>query len=113
MKQLITVPSSTGGEIVVEVDADHGRPTMRGGGGGAPTAAIMERAAATFEESVAKVVPAAAGLVAQLRAAAEGASEVTVKFGLKFTAEAKVFVAAAGGEATFEVGLKWTDPPTK
>lgn len=54
-----------------------------------------------------------AGAVARLSGAAEGISEVTIKFGLKFTAGAGVFIASVGSEATFEIGLKWTDPAKK
>ena len=109
MKQLITVPSGTAAEIVIEVEADHTRPTMRGG---APQA-VVARATRTFEEGVANIAPAVAGAVTRLSGAAEGISEVTVKFGLRFTAEAGVFVASVGSEATFEVGLKWTDANKK
>ena len=110
MRQLITVASNTGAEIVVEVEADHGRQTVRGGG---IIEAPVAQATKTFEESVARIAPVAAGVIDQLRQAAEGVSEVTVKFGLKFTAEAGAFVAAVGGEATFEVGLKWVDSNKK
>lgn len=109
MKRLIAVPTEAGTDILVEVEDDHARPTMRGGGTPAP----VVQATRAFEDSVAKIAPLATGAVARLRAAAEGASEVTVKFGLKFTADAGVFIASVGSEATFEVGLKWTDPAKK
>jgi hypothetical protein len=110
VKQLIAVPTETRAEIVVEVEAEDARPTVRGG---SARAAPVERATTTFEESIATIAPVVAGAVARLSGAAEGISEVTIKFGLKFTAGAGVFIASVGSEATFEIGLKWTDPAKK
>lgn len=109
MKQLLTVPSETGADLIIEVDVEAARPLFRGGA----TSSSLERAAQTFESGVARIAPVAAGIITQLSGAVQNVGEVTVKFGVKFSAEAGVFIAAVSSDANFEVGLKWVNPAKK
>lgn len=41
---------------------------------------------------------------------AGGTEAVTIKFGLKFSANAKLVIASAAGEVSIEVQIRWAGP---
>ena len=110
MKHLIEFPLEDGGSIVVEVD----EPAPEGGVvRAARPGEIAATAGQTFEAALERIKPAAGTIIAKLRGLSDAPDEVLVEFGLKLSAEAGVFVAAAGVEANYKVTLKWKREPSK
>jgi hypothetical protein len=106
MSVLISVPSASG-DILIEVDRPaSGGPVTRGSGGD-----MLQRVTLSFEDSWSRIRPVAAQIAQQLSDAAEGTEEIKVKFGVKFSADAGVFIASAGTEANFAVEITWRRPP--
>ncbi len=106
MRRLIEFPLEDGGSIWVEVDVpeETGRvPAARGG-------EVVQRAQQSFEAALDKVRPAAAAIIAKLRALHDPPDEIEVEFGLKMNAEAGAVIAAAGLEANYKVTLTWKRP---
>jgi Trypsin-co-occurring domain 1 len=104
MPALISVPS-TSGDILIEVDRPGtGTPVTRGG------LDTVQKATATFEDSWSRIKPVANQIINQLGDTLEGTEEVKVKFGVKFSADAGVFIASAGTEANFTVEITWRKP---
>jgi Trypsin-co-occurring domain 1 len=105
MPALISVPSA-GGDILIEVDRPgSGSPVTRGG-----PAETVQKATASFEDSWSRIKPVAKQIIEQLGDTLEGTEEVKVKFGVKFSADAGVFIASAGTEANFTVEITWQKP---
>ena len=104
MKQLVEFPLEDGSTILVEVEAPEERGMVPATRGGRETVA---RAQQTFEAALEKVRPAASAIIAKLRALHDPPDEIGVEFGLKMSAEAGAFIAAAGVEANYKVTLKW------
>jgi len=75
------------------------------------TGQMVIQAQQTLDEAMEKIKPVANKVISKLKdGLATPADEVEVKFGLKLSAEAGVVFSAVGGEVTFEVTLKWTQP---
>jgi hypothetical protein len=108
MSALISVPSSSG-DILIEVDrAGASASVMRGAGGGP-----LEKATASFEDSWARIRPVATAIIMQLGDMVDGTDEVKVTFGVKFGADAGVFIASASTEANFAIEITWKKPAPK
>jgi hypothetical protein len=58
-------------------------------------------------KQLAKVRPAAEGIIANLRSISVPPAEIEVEFSIKLSAGAGAFIASAGGEAHYRVQLKW------
>jgi Trypsin-co-occurring domain 1 len=56
---------------------------------------------------LAKVRPAAEGIIANLRSISVPPAEIEVEFSIKLSAGAGAFIASAGGEAHYRIHLKW------
>ena len=56
-----------------------------------------------------KIKPVASTIISKLHDLSTPADEVEVKFGLKLTAEAGAIFTSVGGEATYEITLKWQE----
>jgi hypothetical protein len=107
---LIEVPLAQGGSVLVEVDGDDG-PVVRGRGVVPPVGAVAE----PLEQVMAGLGPVTQALISQVRTMTDTPAEVELEFAVKLTAEAKVVIVRAAGEANFRVALRWTqrpDPPT-
>jgi hypothetical protein len=104
VKRVISIPLEAGGTADLEIEDNVTSPVMRGG----VQQTVIERAVGSFEAAVAKVKPVAAAVVGQFVDVVHGTTEVKVKFGLKFNAEAGVVIASAGSEANFEIEVSWT-----
>lgn len=61
----------------------------------------------SFEEALDGVKPVVSKLFDKLEEMVKPTSEVEVKFGLKFTADAGAIFAKVGSEVNYEVTLKW------
>ncbi|RLC84176.1 MAG: hypothetical protein DRI79_13230 [Chloroflexi bacterium] len=96
MKRLVEFELEDGGSILVEVDA----PEEAGMVPAAAAKGVPEKARQTFEAALDRVRPAAQAIITKLRALHDQPDEIEVEFGLKMSAEAGAFVAAAGTEAT-------------
>jgi hypothetical protein len=106
MKHLIEFPLQDGGKMVVEVDEPETpgqvlQASIRPG-------EITERAKETLEDALDKIKPAAQSVINKLRQLHDEPDEISVEFGIKLSAEAGAFIASAGIEANYKVGLKWT-----
>ena len=105
MKHLVEYPLDGGGTIVVETDlAAASGPTVRGWRDSEPAA----RAGETFEAAIARVRPAAAAAIAQLRELADPPDEITVEFGISLSAEVGAVIARSQGEANFRLSMRWS-----
>ena len=102
MKRIISVPLKDGGTVELEIE-DTTSPVMRGG----VSQPVIERAVGNFEEAISRIKPAAVAVAEQFADTVRGTTSVTVKFGLKFSAEAGAIIASVGSEANFEVEVKW------
>lgn len=72
----------------------------------------VDRPLRGLDESLDDIVPVAERLFERLKDI-QAPKELELKLGLKITGEAGVIVSKVGGEASFEVTLKWarSDPP--
>jgi len=99
----VEVPLAEGGSILVEVDQAVAEPVVRGRGGGVDVAQLTE----PLEAMLAGLRPTAEAVLAQLRGLAESPHEIEVEFAVKLTADARIVIAHAGGEANFRIALRW------
>jgi Trypsin-co-occurring domain 1 len=105
MKRLVEFPFESGGSIMVEVSIDESQE-----GGIIPAARpgeIAVKAVSSFEDALEYIKPAAGVIIAKLRGLSDRPDEIEVKFGLKLSAEAGAFIAAAGVVANYTITLKW------
>lgn len=108
-KELAQFKLDDGTAFLVEVDKP--RPTQ--GGSIQRVASVnagqmVYQATQTLEQALDSIKPVAATVVSRLQSGlATPADEVEVTFGLKLSAEAGVVFGSVGGEATFEIKLKW------
>ncbi|MFL6137920.1 MAG: CU044_2847 family protein [Frankiaceae bacterium] len=105
MKRLIefSMDERSGSTIVIETDEPEAPGITRA----ARPGEVAERARETFEQAVARVAPAAEAVVQQLRSSVSTPDEITVGFGISFSAAAGAFIAKAGLESTFNVTVSW------
>ena len=103
MKKLVEFPLEDGTSILVEVEENEAGGVIKAARAGD----TVEKASKTFEQAMDKVRPAASAIIAKIRGLHDAPDEVEVQFGLKLSAEAGAFVAAAGVDANYAVTLKW------
>jgi hypothetical protein len=109
MRRLVEFQLEDGGSVWVEVDVEddeYGRELVSG-------EVVPAKAAMSFEKAMDTVKPVAEAIIAKLRQLSEPPHEMEVEFGLKMSAEAGAFVAAAGVEANYKVTLTWKRPLEK
>ena len=110
MKRLIEYPLEDGGTILVEVD----EPEIEAGlVEAAIEDEIIARAQQSFEGALAIIRPTAATFVKNVKSIADKPDEIEVEFGIKLSAEAGAFLAAAGAEANFKITLTWKEKEEK
>lgn len=107
MTSVVEVPLAEGGSILVEVDEPAEGPVVRGRGG----AAALPPLAEPLEQVLASLGPATRAVLSQLHALADPPDEIEVEFAIKLTADARIVIARAGGEANFRIALKWSGTP--
>ena len=100
---VVEVPLAEGGSVLVEVDEVMDAPVVRGRGGAAALPPISE----PLEHVLAGLGPVTRALVSQLRVLTDSPHEIEVEFSVKLTAEARIVITRAGGEANFRIALKW------
>jgi hypothetical protein len=106
-KQIAEFSLADGTTFLVEVDEPESSAIERVA---LPFGQQVIKAKQSFDEVIDNVKPVAATLINQLRDLA--ADEVEVKFGLKLivgTGQALAIFTSVGGEATYEITLKWQE----
>ena len=106
MSPIVEVPLAEGGSILVEVDEAAGGPVVRGGGAVSPPSL-----AEPLEQVLAGLGPATRALLTQVRALADSPHTIEVEFAVKLTADARIVIARAGGEANFRIAMTWEQAP--
>lgn len=102
VRKLIEVPLDDGGVVLVEVE-EHEDGIVRS----ARPGEVVATAAESLQASLDRIRPVAGALVGKLRDLADRPEEITVEFGIKWSAQAGVIVAQAASEANFKVTLRW------
>lgn len=107
MSKLVEFDVGNGETILIEVDevADLDtaviEPVSRSPG------EIAAKARQTFSEAIDDIAPMVRALKGRLNALTDPADEVEVKFSVKLSGEIGAVVTKVGGEATYEITLKW------
>ena len=99
--RLVEFPVAGGsGTLLVEVDDPQvgTRPVARN---------TAEKAKESFEAAVAQVKPGVEALMAQLRDLSAKPEQVSLEFGIKFTAGADALIAKTSLEGNFKITLTW------
>jgi hypothetical protein len=99
----VEVPLADGGSILVEVDEPVDVPAIRGRG----VAPTIPPLAEPLERMLAGLGPALRAVLSELHQLTDSPHEIEVEFAIKLTADARVVIARAGGEANFRVALRW------
>jgi hypothetical protein len=107
MTRVVEVPLAEGGSVLVEVDEPVEGPAVRGRGGAAGLPPLAE----PLEQVLAGLGPATRAVLSQLHALADSPDEIEVEFAVKLTADARIVIAHAGGEANFRIALRWSRTP--
>jgi hypothetical protein len=105
---LIAFPTEDGQVIVVEVEEEPGPGTVRASRPGE----VAERAQESFESALGSVRSAAEAMLDKLSELSERPDEVSVKFGVKLSAQAGAFIASTDAKANFVVTLTWARKPS-
>jgi hypothetical protein len=105
-KQLAEFSLADGTTFLVEVDEPETSAIERVA---LPFGQQVIKAKQTFEEILDNIKPVASIIISKLHDLNTPADEVEVKFGLKLTAEAGAIFTSVGGEATYEITLKWQE----
>jgi Trypsin-co-occurring domain 1 len=98
--RLIAFPVHGHQTLLVEVDDPNvgNAPVARG---------IAERAQKTFDAAVAQIRPGVEALMAQLGDLTAKPEQVSLEFGIKFTADANALIAKTSVEGNVKVTLTW------
>lgn len=107
MTELIAVPLDGGGILVVEAAEGHRPPEQIGGGvvkAGRP-GDLIRQTTQSLEAALEPVTVAAKSVMSRLREA--GPDQVTVEFGLLFTAEVGAVITKTAAECNLKVTLRW------
>lgn len=104
MARLVRFDVGNGESVLIEVDdiqSDEIKPVSKAPG------EIAAKAKQTFAEALDNLKPMVQNIKAQVDAMTEPADEVEVKFSVKLSGEVGAVVTKVGGEATYEITLKW------
>ncbi|MGL4497898.1 MAG: CU044_2847 family protein [Planktothrix sp.] len=107
MKHLVEFEVGDGQTILVEVeDVGDGqekklKPIAK------PPGKIAAQAAKTFEQAMGTLEPMIKSVKSSLDKLTDPADEVEVKFSVKLNSQVGAVVTTVGGEATYEITLKW------
>jgi hypothetical protein len=98
--RLVAFPVGADQTLLVEVDDPNvgNQPISRG---------VAERARNTFETAIAQIKPGVEALMAQLRDLSAKPENISLEFGIKFTAGADALIAKTSVEGNVKVTLTW------
>ena len=100
------------GTFLVEVDKIRSSSVERAALG--DTEEMVAKAKESFEDALNKITPVASRAIHRIRRGlTTPADEIELKFGIKLNTEVGAFIASVGGEANFEVTIKWQKDHTK
>jgi len=102
MVHYVSFPLPDGDNIVVEVDEEPARGSIR-----VARADGVVEASKNFDMAVAKLKPVAEGILAQLKGLSAVPESVVVELGIKFSAEAGVVIAKTAVEGNCTITLTW------
>lgn len=103
LSELVEYELADGSRLLVEVDEASAGPVMRGGRG----EDLVTKAEGTLEQALHRIGPATAAAFEQLRQVANPPDEIEIEFGIKLSADLGAIVARTGGEANFQITLRW------
>lgn len=104
MARLVQFDAGEGETILVEVEdvqSEGIKPVSKRPG------EVAAQAKQTFDEALKNLTPMIKGVKQRLDALTDPADEVEVKFSVKLSGEVGAVVTKVGGEATYEITLKW------
>ncbi|MCC5899867.1 MAG: hypothetical protein JJU32_18360 [Phormidium sp. BM_Day4_Bin.17] len=104
MAKLVEFDLGNGETVLIEVEdveSDGIKPVSKRPG------EVAAQARKTFSEALNNLKPMVANIKAHLDGMTEPADEVQVKFSVKLSGEVGAVVTKVGGEATYEITLKW------
>ena len=107
MKNLIELPLEDGGNVLVEVDQTTGTGTVMRG---LDNKQVVAKAVQTFEDALGNLRPAVEAIVLRFNDLDVTPELLSIEFGIKFSADAKAYIASASAEANFKVTLSWKKP---
>jgi hypothetical protein len=95
-----------GGTFLIEIDTPPSSSISRASR--TDTDQLITKAKQSFEQAIDRITPVAATALDRLRnGLTQPADEIEVKFGIKLNIETGAIITSLGGEANFEVVLKW------
>lgn len=104
MTKLVKFDVGDGQMVLIEVEdveSEEIEPVSKSPG------ELAARARETLSEALDDIAPMVRTLKQRLNALTDPADEVEVKFSVKLSAEIGAIVTKVGGEATYEITLKW------
>ena len=101
---IVEVPLAEGGSVLIEVDEAVDGPVVRG----RSAATVLPPLEQPLEHVLAGLGPTTQALLSQVRALTDSPHEIEVEFAIKLTADARIVIARAGGEANFRISMTWT-----
>lgn len=102
MTKLVQFDVGEGETVLVEVEEVEGiKPVGKSPG------ELAVQARQTLGEALDGIAPMVRTLKSRLNALTDPADEVEVKFSVKLSGEVGAVVTKVGGEATYEITLKW------
>jgi hypothetical protein len=103
LSELVEFELADGTRVLIEVDEVSTGPVTRGG----RREDAIVKAGATFEQALHRIGPMTAAAFDQLRQLADAPDEIDIEFGIKLHAEMGAIISKAGGEANFQIALRW------
>jgi hypothetical protein len=103
-KKVITFRNDDGTEVLIQVN-DVKKPGP-GDAGVSPTELAREK----FQEGLKRLKPIADSVMGTLHEL-NNPEEISIEFGITFSAETGVVIASASAEANISVSLKWSNKP--
>jgi hypothetical protein len=107
LSTIVEFPLDAGGTVLVDVDDVARIGAVRRG---LAPSELITRADQSVEAAFARVKPAAAALVADLRSVADPPDQIEVTFGIRLSGEVGAVIAKTAAEANFSVRLSWSRP---
>ena len=105
MDSLVEFDLEDGGTVLIQAD---GSPAITTRGGGRS----QEKAEQSLERAAETIRPAAETMLATFIGMENAPSEISLEFGVQFSAEAGAFIGSVSGGANFAVTVKWIRPDT-
>jgi len=100
---IVEFESEDGTSVLVKVPVGHDGLVTRG----LDEQQVVERAQRSFEAALRPIRTVSEGVLAELRAVPRAPDEVTVEFGLEFTAKSSAVVVGATAAGGIRVQLTW------